>query len=106
MPGTGADMREAESFQDLADRALMIVDAEAFADDALEVDTSPTYDAMHQPIRTGFDELGKFGLLIRREPRPRALRPVVQKPIGAALVETMDPITQGLTVHATNPRRV
>src|SRR5271163_2754622 len=105
MSRAGADMREAESFEDLADRALMIMDAEALGDDALEIDAPPAHDAMHHPIRASLDEVCEFGLLISTEAGRRALGPVVQKPVGATLVEPMNPITQGLLVHAANPRR-
>ena len=66
-------MREVESFSILPIVAFMIMDAEALGDDGLEVDTPPTYDAMHHPIRASFDEVGKFGPLISRQTRLEGL---------------------------------
>ena len=39
-------MGEADLLQQLADRALVIVDAEALADDLLQVDATPAHDAI------------------------------------------------------------
>ncbi len=52
-------MGKAELLEDLADRALVIDDAEALGDEALEVDASPAHDGMHGPIRAGLDEAGQ-----------------------------------------------
>jgi hypothetical protein len=60
----GADVREAELVQDLADRALVVDHAEALADEALQVDPAPAHDAMHDPIRADLDELRQVGLLL------------------------------------------
>src|SRR4051794_9452552 len=47
----GADVREAERLQELADRALVIGDPEALKDDALQVDPAPAHHAVHRPVR-------------------------------------------------------
>ena len=63
MTRASADVAEAELVQDLAHRALVISHAEAFGDEALQVDPAPARDAMHGPIRTDLNKVGQFGLL-------------------------------------------
>src|SRR5687768_4021870 len=104
--GTGADVAEPEPVQDLAHRALVIGHPEALGDEALQVDPPPAHDAMHGPIRTGLDELGQLGLLRGRQARRMALGPGVPQPVRAALVEAVNPVTQGLAVHAADARRI
>src|SRR3954468_23995896 len=74
-----ADMREAERLQELADRALVVVDAEALADDPLQVDPTPAHDAMHDPVGPGLDEFCDLGPLSGRQARLRPLRPAIQE---------------------------
>lgn len=102
----GADVREAEPLQKLADRALMILDAEALADDALKVDPAPADHAMLGPVRPRLDEFGDLSALFLRKTRLGACGPVVQKPLGTLGVEPMHPVPQRLTVHAADPRRL
>ena len=52
-----ADVGEDELLEDLADRALVVDDAEALGDDPLQVDAAPAHDAVPNPIRAGLDEL-------------------------------------------------
>jgi hypothetical protein len=101
-----ADVAEAEPVQDLAHRALVIGHPEALGDEALQVDPPPAHDAMHGLIRTGLDELGQVSLLRGGQARRMALGPGVPQPIRAALVEAVDPVAQGLPVHAADPCRV
>ncbi len=61
---------------------------------------------MQGPIWTRLDELSQFTLLLGREARRMALRPDILQPRRAALVEAVDPIAEGLAIHAANPRRV
>ena len=62
-----ADMREAELLQKLADRALVIDDAEALFDDALQVDPTPADHAVLRPIGPSLDDLGESGQLLGRQ---------------------------------------
>jgi len=59
-------MGEAERLEQLADRALMIGDAEALSDQVLKVDPSPAHHAMHGAVGTGLDQIGELGLLLGR----------------------------------------
>ena len=98
-------MREAELLQDLADRALVVGDAEALGHDLLQVDPAPAHDPVHGTVRAGLDELAKLRQLLRRQARRMAFRPAVFEPFGAAFVEAVHPVAQGLAVHAADPRR-
>src|SRR5580700_5940029 len=51
-----AHVGKAELLEKLADVALMIVDAEALDDDALEIDPAPAHDAVDSPVRTCLDD--------------------------------------------------
>jgi hypothetical protein len=106
MTRTGADVAEAEPVQDLAHRALVVGDPEALGDQALQVDPPPAHEAMHGPVRADLDKLGQLGLLRDAEARWLALRPDVLQSIRTALVEAVDPVTQGLPVHAADACRV
>ena len=77
----GADMREAEPHQELADRALMIGDPEPLEDDTLEIDPPPAYDPVHGSVRSGIDQLGNLGPLGGRETRLGTFGPAVQKAV-------------------------
>src|SRR4051794_26296454 len=72
-----ADVREAELLEDLADRALVVSDAEALGHDLLQVHPAPAHDSMHGALRAGFNDLGELRQLLRREARRVALRPAV-----------------------------
>ncbi|MBA3517769.1 MAG: hypothetical protein H0T75_09050 [Rhizobiales bacterium] len=61
-----ADVGEAERLEQLADRALMIGDAEALGDQALKVNPSPAHDAMRGAVGASLDQIGEFGLLLGR----------------------------------------
>jgi hypothetical protein len=67
-----ADVRKSELLQDLAHRALVIDDAEALGDDALQVDAPPAHDLVQSPVRAGLDEFRQRRLLLCREARRRA----------------------------------
>ena len=82
MARTGADVAEPELLQDLADRPLVVDDPEALGDDALQVDPAPAHDAIYGAVRTGLDDLGQFRLLLGRQPRRLALRPMSFRPSG------------------------
>ena len=61
-----ADVGEAELLEDLADRALVVDDAEALGNDPLQVDAAPAHDAVPHPTRASLDKLRPLRLLIRR----------------------------------------
>ena len=102
----GADMREAEPLEELADRALVVGDPEALQDHALQVDPAPAHDPVHGPVRPGLDEFCDLGPLLGREARLGSLRPAVQETVGAVRVETMNPVPQRLPVHPADPGRL
>src|SRR4051794_41965434 len=77
MAGTRADVREAELLEDLADRALVVSDAEALGHDLLQVHPAPAHDSMDGALRAGFNDLGELRQLLRREARRGGLRPAV-----------------------------
>src|SRR3954462_8179934 len=106
MAGTRADVREAELLEDLADRALVVSDAEALGHDLLQVHPAPAHDSMHGALRPGFNDLGELPQLLRREARRVAFRPAVLEPFGAPFIEAVHPVPQRLAVHATDPRGI
>lgn len=59
MARTGADMREAQPFEQFADVAFVKVDAETLFDDAFEIDAPPTHDAVCNAIGASFDQAGQ-----------------------------------------------
>ena len=81
MPRAGADVREADLLQYLADSARVIVDAEPLLDHAFQVDPPPADHAILLPIRTGLDDLDKGRQLFRREPRRLALGANILEPV-------------------------
>ena len=106
MARTRADVREAELLEDLADRALVVSDAEALGHDLLQVHPAPAHDSMHGALRAGFNDLGELRQLLRREARPVAFRPAVLEPFSAPFIEAVHPVPQRLAVHATDPRGI
>jgi hypothetical protein len=90
--------------QELADRPLVIPDAEALSDDALEINPAPPHDAMHEAIRAGLDDLRELRLLRFGQPSRLVPAPVILEPFETALVEAVDPVPQCLTIHAADLR--
>ena len=99
-------MGEAECLQELADCALVVAYPEPLENDALQVDPTPAYHAVHGLVRPGCDEVGYLGPLLVREARLGTLGPAVQKTLGAMRVKPMDPVAQRLPVHAADPGRL
>jgi len=99
-------MREAEVLQKLADRPLVIRDAEALGDDALQINPAPTHDAVHEAIRARLDDFRELRLLRVRQPSRLVPAPPILEPFGTALVEPVDPVPQCLTIHAADFRGV
>src|SRR5271163_3246184 len=85
--------------------ARVEVDAEPLGDDAFEVDPTPAHDAVLLTIWTSFADLGELSQLRRRKSRLGALGPVVDQALWTRGVEAMDPVAQGLAVHAPDLRR-
>ena len=83
----------------------MIVDAEFLGDDALEVDPPPAHDAVDLAVRPRLDDRGELSQLLRRQTRLRALRPMVEEALRPRCVEAVNPVAQGLAVHAADPGR-
>src|ERR1700733_3108282 len=90
--------------EELSDIARMKVDAEPLGDDALEVEPPPAHDPVLLTIRAGLDDLGELSQLLRRKARLGTLRPVVDEALRTQAVEAMDPVAQGLAVHAPDLR--
>jgi hypothetical protein len=106
MKRAGADVREADLLQDLADGALVIDDPEPLLDDALEIDPAPAHDTIDRTVRAGLHDLGQCRQLRRRQARRGAFRPTVLQALWPLRVKPMDPVAQRLAVHAAEPGRV
>ena len=104
MTRPGADVREAQSLEQLAYGALVILDPEPLFDDALKVDAPPAHHAIDGAIRAGFHDLGKFRLLRSRQPPGISPSAVVLQPGRAMRVEPVHPVPQRLPVHPANLR--
>jgi hypothetical protein len=102
----GAHMRKAEFLHERPHMALMVVDAEALPDDALQIDPPPAHHAVDGPVRPGLHDLRQFRLLPGRLPRVIAAVPMVLQTIGTFCIETMHPVPQRLPVHAADPCRI
>lgn len=86
--------------------SFVIVDPEVLGDDPFEIDAPPSNHAVNFPVGASFDDGREFGLLIWRQTRNWSTRPIVQQPVGASFIEAMNPVAQGLTIHAADPGRV
>jgi hypothetical protein len=102
----GADVREAQSPEQLADAALVIGDAEPLFDDPLEVDAPPAHRAVDRRVRAGSHYPGKLRLLRRRQPPRISPAAVILQSGGTKRVEAMGPVAQRLPVHAADLRRL
>jgi hypothetical protein len=56
-------------------------------------------------MMAGLDEGRELGQLLRRQARLGTVRPVVDQALRTRAVEAMDPVAQGLAIHATDLRR-
>ena len=61
--------------QQLADRSLVVIDAEAALDQHLQLDAAPADEAIDLGFWTRLEEGGKLGLLLSVQPRYRTGRP-------------------------------
>lgn len=78
-----ADVGEADLPQQFADRSRVIVDAEALADDLLQIDAPPAHHAIDGAVGAGLDDGRQGGELIDREPGRVPLRADVLQLVGA-----------------------
>jgi hypothetical protein len=99
-----ADVGKADLLQELPDRALVIIDAEALANDLLQIDAPPAHHAIDGPVGTRLDDGRQGGELIGRQPGRLSRGANVLQPVGAAFVEPVDPVAQCLAIHAADPR--
>ena len=79
---TRADVAEAPLAQELADRALVIGDAEPLRDEPLQINAPPAHHPMHRAVGAGLDNLSQLGLLLGRQAGRVALGPGVLEPSG------------------------
>ncbi len=87
MPGSGADVGEAELLQEPADRPLVVIDAELLGDDVLEVHPAPAHHAVHGSVRAGLDQRAKLRLLRRR-----------QRAVALGIPRESEPMPVGITL--------
>lgn len=76
-----ADVRKTHFDEENADVALVIVDAETLLDDALQVDATPTHDAIAGKFGPRFHDGGELGFLLSRQAPRRASAMPIQKAI-------------------------
>lgn len=107
MSRTHRQPHETEPAQQLADRALGQLYAEALGDHRGKINAPPAHDAMFGKVGTADYQRGNGGLLLGRQApgRTAAAKPVRQ-PGKALLVVAMHPVAQRLPVHATQTRRI
>jgi hypothetical protein len=106
MLGPHRQAGEAEPAQNLADRALVQLDAEAPRDHRLQVDPPPAHHAVRSRIRSVLDDGLQLLHLLGREPWRRPRVGSVVQPGETLGVVAVDPVPQGLPVHPGVPRRV
>ena len=101
--GTCGKTAEVELAQQLADRALVQRHAEALGDALAQVRASPAHHPIPLRVRPLLDPGGEFGLLRRREAGLAPRRGSVGQPRKPLGVVAVDPIAQGLALHAAAP---
>src|SRR5689334_99737 len=104
--GTHRQAGEAEPAQHLADRALVQPDREPRLEQGPEIDPAPAHHAVAVRIGALFDGRRQLGLLLGRETRPAPRPGPVAQARETLGVVTVDPVGQGLPVHAGRPRRL
>ena len=106
MAGPWADVGEANPFQKSADVALAKINAEALLHHPLEIDAPPANDAVFFAVWTRLDYGGEFRQSLGRKPGLDAAGVNVAQAIGPLFIEAMNPIAQGLAIHAADARGV
>jgi len=97
-------VRETEPLEQLADAALVVLDAEARGDHVPEVEAPPAHHFVRLRIGTGLHDLRKLGQLRGGQANFRAFVLAIDQPVRPFGVETMNPVAQRLTVHAADLR--
>jgi hypothetical protein len=93
-----ADVREAEQLEKLANRALVIGDAEALLNDALQIDPSPADDTIPFSIRPGLDNLGEGHQLFWPQPERMVFGTNILEPLRALSIEAANLVPQHLSI--------
>jgi hypothetical protein len=106
MTRPGADVREAERLEQLADVTLVERDAETLDDDGLQVDPPPARHAVGLKIGTSLDDRRQLRHLSLAQSGLAAFAAMIVKALGAGGVKAMHPITQRLAVHPADPGRL
>ena len=100
MARTRADVGKAECLEQLANRALVIMHAEALLDHALEIHPAPAHDAVDGPIRTCLDKLSQLLLLGGGKPGLGTFDQMSLSPSGPC---SLNPCTQSRSVWRSMP---
>jgi hypothetical protein len=90
---------EAKLLQKRTDVSLAIVNAEALFDDPLKVDPPPANDAILLAVGSCLDNSSQFRKLLSTQPWFNAACMDVAQTIRPLVIETMNPIAQGLAIH-------
>jgi hypothetical protein len=98
-------MRKAEPTQQAALRILIDADVEARLGDALEINTPPTDNPVFFGIEPLEHNLFDYSCLSGGQIRLAARRFALDQPVDDGTVEGVNPVAQGLAVHAVDPRR-
>ncbi|TWA96949.1 hypothetical protein FBZ86_1832, partial [Gluconacetobacter diazotrophicus] len=78
---------------------LMIDDAEALFDHALQIDPAPAHHAIALPIRACLDQGLQFGLLCDTQTAGRPCVQMIAQAIRPFSIEAVNPVPQRLAVH-------
>ena len=100
------DMAKAEPREQGAHAPLCEVHAVSGFNHLRQIGPAPADDTMLGQVGTGADEARDLGLLLGRQARRRSRGLAVRQPGQAMIVVAMHPIAQGLTIHATDLRRL
>jgi hypothetical protein len=90
----------------LANRTLVHLNPEQFLELLLQIDPAPSNNTILRQIRLYFCKGGQLLTLIGCQSRRNARRLPVDQPIQAILVVAMNPIAQGLALHAAGLGRM
>jgi hypothetical protein len=91
---------KSEPVQDRAHAPLRQPDTEAPLDHGAKVDPAPAHHPVRRRIRPGFDDRGQFAQLFVVQPRPAPRQRPVEKPGQPFAIVAVNPVPQGLAVHA------
>jgi hypothetical protein len=100
------DVGEAQAVQQLAHAALVQTDAEQVRDPSLDVRAAPSHDLVFDQVRPSPHPARDLRLLIDRQTRRNAAAVPASQARHAVGIVAVNPVPQGLPVHASQPRRV